>query len=92
VLLGCAYAGVVNTLDHITDISGGKSIRAVIGGMHLLHASDRRLEKTMDALDTHAIDVIAPGHCTGQTACALVKARFKPEYRPCFAGACFEFE
>jgi len=32
VVLGCAHAGVVNTLDYIADLTGKKKIHAVLGG------------------------------------------------------------
>ena len=92
VLLGCAHAGVVNTLDHITCASKGKPIRAVIGGMHLLHASEQRLIETMKALERLTLEVIAPGHCTGEKACIWMKARFGETYRECSTGTCFELD
>lgn len=68
------------------------SSRGVIGGMHLLYASEERLIETMNALEAHTPVVIAPGHCTGETACVWVKARFRSQYRVCFTGACFKFK
>ena len=38
VILGCAHAGVVNTLDYIRHITG-RPIHAVLGGTHLVNAS-----------------------------------------------------
>ena len=46
VLLGCAHAGVVNTLNYIVELTGETSIHAVIGGMHLLRAQRPRLDGT----------------------------------------------
>ncbi|MBN2447026.1 MAG: MBL fold metallo-hydrolase [Phycisphaerae bacterium] len=75
ILLGCAHAGIVNTLEHIIKLAGTGRIRAVIGGMHLLHADERRLERTLAALDKHDIQLIAPAHCTGHTATMRLWAR-----------------
>ena len=36
VVLGCAHAGVVNTLDYIAELTGENRICAVMGGMHLV--------------------------------------------------------
>ena len=60
--------------------------------MHLLRASDQRLEKTMEALERYTPQVIAPGHCTGDTAALWMKARFREQYRECCTGTRFEFE
>ncbi|RPI31338.1 MAG: MBL fold metallo-hydrolase, partial [Actinomycetota bacterium] len=82
VLLGCAHAGVVNTLDHVRRVAGGAQaeggdalplagdglprVAAVIGGMHLLHASPARLVATGDALEAAGVRLVAPVHCTGK--------------------------
>ena len=39
VLLGCAHAGVVNTIQYVSKLTGEKRIYAVMGGTHLITAS-----------------------------------------------------
>jgi len=39
VILGCAHAGVINTLERVRQLSGTRKIHAILGGMHLLNAS-----------------------------------------------------
>jgi 7,8-dihydropterin-6-yl-methyl-4-(beta-D-ribofuranosyl)aminobenzene 5'-phosphate synthase len=68
VLLGCAHAGVVNTLEHIRQIEPNRKIHAVLGGMHLVHATEVRVQQTIDALRRLDIDRIGPAHCTGRWA------------------------
>lgn len=68
VLLGCGHSGVINTLEYIQMLTGGKPIRAVIGGMHLLNAAVERLDFTSAALEQFAIPYLAPNHCTGVNA------------------------
>lgn len=68
VCLGCAHSGVVNTLDWIVGLNPGEKIRAVIGGLHLMKASEERIEKTAAALSTLDPDVVVPCHCTGDRA------------------------
>ena len=76
VLLGCAHAGVVNTLDYIASLVGVPRFRAVIGGMHLLNADEARLRKTAEALERYGVALIAPCHCTGDKAVHYFKDRF----------------
>ena len=76
VLLGCAHAGVVNTLTHVRRLTGGKPIRAVIGGMHLGNASEDRLDKTVAAFDKMNIHCLRPAHCTGAKAVARMRQAF----------------
>jgi hypothetical protein len=47
VMVGCAHAGVVNTLDCVSRVTGQGEIRAILGGMHLLRASRPRIQATM---------------------------------------------
>jgi len=68
VVLGCAHAGVVNTLLHIEQLTGGKRIQAVLGGMHLLNASAERMKKTLAALEERDLGLLVPMHCTGWPA------------------------
>ena len=91
VILGCCHSGVVNTLEYIAELAGSGKIHAVIGGMHLLHADEERLEKTMQVFEKYDVDMIAAGHCTGMKAVAGFWNRFKGKTRECCCGAKFEF-
>lgn len=48
VIVGCAHAGVVNTIRHIQKLTGNQPITTIIGGMHLLNASQERIDKTVE--------------------------------------------
>lgn len=91
VLLGCAHSGVVNTLQYIVQLTGGKPIHAVLGGMHLLAAAEERLERTIAAFRTWDIPLLAPGHCTGMAATAALWNAFPGRCTTCHAGSRFEF-
>jgi 7,8-dihydropterin-6-yl-methyl-4-(beta-D-ribofuranosyl)aminobenzene 5'-phosphate synthase len=92
VLLGCGHAGVVNTLEYVSRLTGTKRIHAVFGGMHLLRASRRRIEATGDALERFKVRVIAPGHCTGSAAVAYFWNRFPSRTVECATGSRFVFQ
>jgi 7,8-dihydropterin-6-yl-methyl-4-(beta-D-ribofuranosyl)aminobenzene 5'-phosphate synthase len=91
VVLGCAHSGVVNTLDYIAKLTGGNSVHAVFGGMHLAKASEERIEATCAALDRYRIGMVAPCHCTGKRAIARLRSWFGERVADCFAGAAFSF-
>jgi 7,8-dihydropterin-6-yl-methyl-4-(beta-D-ribofuranosyl)aminobenzene 5'-phosphate synthase len=76
VLLGCAHAGVINTLDYIRQLTGGAPLRAVLGGMHLRSASPARLAWTIAQLRRGSIEELYPAHCTGAEATAALWAAF----------------
>lgn len=91
VLLGCGHAGVVNTLYHVQELTGGRPLHAVIGGMHLVAASDNRLDRTVEALRELKVGSIAPLHCTGPRAQARLAFEFPDRWKPCHVGSLFEF-
>lgn len=66
IVLGCAHAGLVNTLDHICDITGESRIRAVLGGLHLAKADAERLAFTADILRERQLADVFACHCTGE--------------------------
>jgi 7,8-dihydropterin-6-yl-methyl-4-(beta-D-ribofuranosyl)aminobenzene 5'-phosphate synthase len=68
VLLGCAHSGVINTLRYIRQLTGGRPVHAVMGGMHLVSASEQRLNRTIHELREMGIRHLGPAHCTGRTA------------------------
>ena len=68
ILLGCGHAGLVNTLQYVSELLGEKRIYAIIGGTHLISASPQRLEKTIEALRKYDVQKIMLMHCTGLNA------------------------
>lgn len=75
VILGCAHAGIINTLDYIRGLTL-QPIYAVIGGTHLINASLPRIAQTIVALRSMNIRVFAPMHCTGPHAMAALWTAF----------------
>ena len=80
VLAGCAHAGLVNTLDYISELTNARRIHAVLGGFHLYGASDERITRTIDALHRHKVQRIAPAHCTGLPATTKILAAFPDRF------------
>jgi 7,8-dihydropterin-6-yl-methyl-4-(beta-D-ribofuranosyl)aminobenzene 5'-phosphate synthase len=72
VVLGCAHAGVVNTLEYVQNITGETRIRAVLGGFHLLKASEERLRFTVEALQRLDVEALFPCHCSGENEVAYL--------------------
>ena len=87
ILLGCAHSGVVNTLDYVAKLTSRNRIYAVIGGMHLLNASDERISCTVDALKQYKVQKISPAHCTGDKAVEKIRSAFPDQICTCYAGS-----
>lgn len=91
VCVGCAHAGLLNTLGYARQLNKGLRIRAVIGGFHLLNTGETAIGHTIAALRTIAPDQIIPCHCTGEHAIAQLSAAFGGACCPGAAGMTFVF-
>ena len=91
VCVGCCHAGIVNTLNHVRRLSGVARIRAVIGGLHLLNANHRRLDKTLAAMSALPIETVIPCHCTGDHALDKLEAVMGPKILRSSSGMSHHF-
>jgi 7,8-dihydropterin-6-yl-methyl-4-(beta-D-ribofuranosyl)aminobenzene 5'-phosphate synthase len=91
VVLGCAHAGPINTLDHVQGLTGGKPVRAVLGGLHLRSETDARVAWTVRELHRFNLGLLAPMHCTGPKAVSALWVAFPLACQAGGAGAQFEF-
>ncbi len=76
VILGCAHAGIVNTLHYVMQLIPGRPIHTVIGGTHLVNADESRMDRTVAALREFDITRLMPIHCTGFAAAARLWNEF----------------
>lgn len=67
-LLGCCHSGLINTLDHVFATWGEQEVYAVIGGTHLVGASEERMSLTINSLNRYNVHYLMPLHCTGSVA------------------------
>jgi len=89
VVLGCAHAGVVNTLDYIAELTDQDRVYAVLGGMHLVRATPERLEATVEALIRYRVQRVGTAHCTGVRAATYLGSRLPDECFECSVGSVF---
>ena len=76
VILGCAHRGIINTLYHARSLSGVKKIDTVIGGCHLMNASEERIWRTVAALKELGVGRLGVCHCTGMAASVIMAQEF----------------
>ncbi len=91
VLLGCAHSGVINTLRHVSELTDRRPIQAVIGGMHLVDASQERIFQTIEELRRFDLKLLAPTHCTGMPATVAMWNAFPEIIATCHVGSKFSF-
>lgn len=92
ILLGCAHAGLINTIQHIRTLANNQPLHAVLGGMHLRSASPHRIAATLQALQNHNPNVLAPAHCTGEHAINSFRKTFPGRVFPCHVGSHWTFD
>jgi len=76
VMTGCSHAGIVNIVKQVSSMCGTREFENVLGGFHLIEASDDRITKTVAGLAEFKMHAIMPGHCTGFRAQAALYAAF----------------
>jgi 7,8-dihydropterin-6-yl-methyl-4-(beta-D-ribofuranosyl)aminobenzene 5'-phosphate synthase len=91
VLLGCSHRGVINTLNHVTKLTGKNKIHALMGGLHLGSASDVKLAKIIDHLRGFGLEKMVVGHCTGPRAFLALSNEFKDRVYLNTVGHALEF-
>jgi len=86
VLLGCGHSGVVNTIERAISLTGEDKIKAVIGGFHLIDATDDRIDRTVEALKKYDLEMLIPMHCTGFRARSKLASQFEDNFKELYAG------
>ena len=76
VLLGCAHRGIINTLKHARELTGMETIHTVLGGTHLIRASEMQLELTIAELKALGVQRLGVSHCTGMWPAARLAQEF----------------
>ena len=76
VIVGCAHAGIINTLEHALTVTGVKKLYGFIGGTHLIRPKEDKLNETIKKLKGYDLKLIAPSHCTGHKSMMVLNQTF----------------
>ena len=90
VIGGCSHPGIVSMLKKASKMSGEQEIRAVIGGFHLINASEERIERTVKSFKDLKVQEIYAGHCTGLHAECAFQREFGSRFHQLHAGMLIE--
>ena len=91
VITGCSHAGIVNIVKHSVKLAGVEQIAGIIGGFHLIEASEERITRTVKALKEFNISIISAGHCTGKRAQRELRAAFGDRWKDMGSGVEYRF-
>jgi 7,8-dihydropterin-6-yl-methyl-4-(beta-D-ribofuranosyl)aminobenzene 5'-phosphate synthase len=72
IILGCAHRGPINTVRHAQQITGVEQVHTVVGGTHLLRASEERVLITAAAFQEMGARRVGVSHCTGLHSAMLL--------------------
>jgi 7,8-dihydropterin-6-yl-methyl-4-(beta-D-ribofuranosyl)aminobenzene 5'-phosphate synthase len=79
VIVGCSHPTVEHILQDATAID--PHLHILFGGMHQVQKSDAEVQHFAAVLhDQFKLDLVAPGHCTGEPAFAALKKSFGDHY------------
>lgn len=92
IVTGCSHAGIVNIIQQSIKLTGTKKTHGIIGGFHLIEASEERIQKTARALKKFNPDWVYAGHCTGFKAQVELYNIFKEQFSPLHTGMIIEVE
>jgi len=91
IILGCAHRGMINTIYHAREITGISEVYAVIGGSHLIGASEERLWQSIAALHDLGVSRLGLCHCTDLPVISVLAQEFGENFIFNKAGAVIEF-
>ncbi len=91
ILTGCSHAGIVNIARRAQGLYPGVRLGGIIGGLHLVEASPKRIARTAAALKELDVGRVCAGHCTGFDAQAALRAVFGDGFEPLRTGMVFRF-
>lgn len=92
IVSGCSHAGIVNIINHAIKITGINKVYGLIGGLHLIEATDDRINKTVEALRKMDLQLVVAGHCTGLNALSKLSSVFKERFELLHSGKVIEIK
>lgn len=84
---GCGHAGIINTLEQVKSKIKSKNTYAIVGGFHLVNATDMQLEWTAKHLQRFGVSKIIGAHCTGINSLYSLKNLLKLERTDAVVGS-----
>jgi len=89
IITGCSHAGIINIANQAIELTGNNKIEDIIGGLHLVEASDTVIRRTVEELSKLNVAWISAGHCTGFKAQVELHLAFGERFSPLHTGMKF---
>jgi len=91
VFSACSHAGIVNVLTHARETLAAVPLWGAMGGLHLSGATEAIIPDTVGDLTRFGLGMLAPGHCTGWRAMAVLARELGDTLLPTAVGKRYRF-
>jgi len=89
-VLGCAHAGMINTVQHVIQKTGKEKFFAILGGTHLDFMDPEQLDESINVLKRMDLARISVCHCTGMRAASRLHQEFGDRFTYGCVGSVIE--
>jgi 7,8-dihydropterin-6-yl-methyl-4-(beta-D-ribofuranosyl)aminobenzene 5'-phosphate synthase len=80
IITGCAHPGIVNIIKKVKEMFPKENIYLVLGGFHLLGASDSELKNIINDFRELGVQKAAPSHCSGDRCRELFQEEYNKDF------------
>ncbi|MET3107495.1 7,8-dihydropterin-6-yl-methyl-4-(beta-D-ribofuranosyl)aminobenzene 5'-phosphate synthase [Oxalobacteraceae bacterium GrIS 2.11] len=87
VITGCGHAGIGNILAQVQELVPDTKVHAVIGGLHLFAANEKKLAWTAEKMREAGVQYLLAAHCTGLEATYRLRALLKLDRKAAVVAA-----
>ena len=91
-ITSCGHAGIINSVRHLRQASGVEKVHAILGGFHLVGASEERVARTVDGFRDLGADALIPMHCAGMKVTFELYRQAPERFIPNTTGSRYIFE
>jgi 7,8-dihydropterin-6-yl-methyl-4-(beta-D-ribofuranosyl)aminobenzene 5'-phosphate synthase len=78
ILTGCSHPGVAKLVEAAVEQRGGKPVRLLLGGFHMLQQKAEEINAAITRLKELKVAAAVPTHCSGELAIKLFREAFGP--------------
>jgi 7,8-dihydropterin-6-yl-methyl-4-(beta-D-ribofuranosyl)aminobenzene 5'-phosphate synthase len=91
VITGCAHPGIVNIIREAKMLYK-KRVYLAMGGFHLCWLNPLQIKGIVNGVKLEGVEVVAPCHCSGDTARRLFEKSYGEDFIPLGVGKVLELE
>ncbi|MCQ2451511.1 MAG: MBL fold metallo-hydrolase [Oscillospiraceae bacterium] len=86
ILNSCCHAGADVIIREAAEAFPGRTLKAIIGGLHLYRSAEEEVRELARAIKRTGISSVVTGHCTGEAGLAILKDELGDALQALHAG------